>query len=424
MLRNKNVYFTGKILNVRELANDNAKSFRFTADERKNLDLKGLPIRLEHEDCLEVGTIKANWNDNHGQHWIMGAIDKDSIPATFAKHSLMKKTGDHQPYYTGLSLQHVHREYPDGKTEKKGIEVSLCTDPRRPNCNVTWCSANNERKNSTYKLVREQATTGNKETKMEAPQVVPQEAQQTQQAPQENVEQSQAPTGQELSEQVYSQFAELMEKEKAQQEKIKKLEEELAKHNATLEEERKRKKDEDAAKGRALMSTFLEHVKELVGDQEDLQNTVEPLIAQNPDGMSKIMEVVSKASKKYQENNIALQKAQNELKDKQLELKFQQLIANKSLGQTSTIPAQAITEAASKKRQAPAEVAAKPAAAAVTKTVNPYAFKSQPRRAPQARRRSGGMNDMLLKMYQQNKGNGLKAMNKVHQGLSQRRQNY
>ena len=88
MLRNKDIYFTGKILNVRELANDNAKSFRFTPEERKSLNLKGLPIRLEHEDCLEVGTIKANWNDNHGQHWIMGAIDKSSIPATLRSIAL------------------------------------------------------------------------------------------------------------------------------------------------------------------------------------------------------------------------------------------------------------------------------------------------------------------------------------------------
>ncbi len=424
MLRNKNIYFTGKILNVRELANDNAKSFRFTAEERKNLDLKGLPIRLEHEDCLEVGTIKANWNDNHGQHWIMGAIDQNSIPATFAKHSLIKKTGDQKPYYTGLSLQHVHREFPDGRTEKKGIEVSLCTDPRRPNCNVTWCSAN-ERKNSTYKLVNELATRANKENNMEAPQVVPQE---TEQAPAENVDQSQtqaAPTGAELSEQVYSQFAELMEKEKAQQEKIAQLEKELAKHNETLEQERKKKQEEDAAKGRALMSTFLEHVKELVGEQEDMQNTIEPLIAQNPDGMHKIMEVVSKASKKYQENSIALQKAQNELKDKQLELKFQQLIANKSLGQTSSVPAQAITEvASSKKRQAePAKPAAKPVQQAA-KAINPYAFKNVPVRRAQQTRRRGGMNDMLLKMYNQNKGNGLRAMSKIHEGLSNRRPNY
>ena len=199
----------------------------------------------------------------------------------------------------------------------------------------------------------------------------------------------------------------------------------MAKHNETLEQERKKKQEEDAAKGRALMSTFLEHVKELVGEQEDMQNTIEPLIAQNPDGMHKIMEVVSKASKKYQENSIALQKAQNELKDKQLELKFQQLIANKSLGQTSSVPAHAITEAASsKKRQAePAKPAAKPVQQAA-KAINPYAFKNVPVRRAQQTRRKGGMNDMLLKMYNQNKGNGLRAMSKIHEGLSNRRPNY
>ena len=131
------------------------------------------------------------------------------------------------------------------------------------------------------------------------------------------------------------------------------------------------------------------------------------------------MEVVSKASKKYQENSIALQKAQNELKDKQLELKFQQLIANKSLGQTSSVPAHAITEvASSKKKQAePAKPAAKPVQQAA-KAINPYAFKNVPVRRAQQTRRRGGMNDMLLKMYNQNKGNGLRAMSKSMKDLA------
>ena len=57
----------------------------------------------------------------------------------------MRRSGDQKPYYTGLSLQRTQGEFPDGRTEKKGIEVSLCTDPREPNCNVTWCSANEEK---------------------------------------------------------------------------------------------------------------------------------------------------------------------------------------------------------------------------------------------------------------------------------------
>ena len=433
MLKNKNIYFTGKVLNVKELASDNAKSFRFSKEERKQLNLKGLPIRLEHEDNLEVGTITNSWNGNDNQHWVFGRIDKNTIPATFAKHPLMKSGPNKQnkPYYTGLSLQHVHREYPDGRTEKKGIEVSLCTDPRRPNCNIIWTSNNNnkmvpklETRNMPYKLVKQLASKNNIMS-----QVVPTEnTQETEKMETETeVPQTQevAPTGAELSEQVYAQFSELMEKEKAQQDKIKQLEAQLAQHNETLEKEKKKKQEEDAAKGRALMSTFLEHVKELVGDQQDLQATVEPLIAQNPEGMGRVMEIVSKASKKFAENSLALKQAQTSLKDKELELKFQKLIQNNAINATNTQNNSAnvteIIQAASKKREAPQTNVQK----AVKNVVNPYSLQRDTRKqaAPRMQqRRRGGMNADLLKMYNQSKGDGLRAMGKLHKSLTQRQQ--
>ena len=43
MLRDKTIYFTGKILNTKELPDDNAKTFAFTKEERASLKLKGLP---------------------------------------------------------------------------------------------------------------------------------------------------------------------------------------------------------------------------------------------------------------------------------------------------------------------------------------------------------------------------------------------
>jgi hypothetical protein len=429
-MKNTTVYFTGKVLNVKEIASDNAKSFRFTKEERKKLDLRGLPIRLEHEDNLEVGTIQANWNGNDNQHWVFGKIDKTNIPATFAKYALQKTNDSQKPYYTGLSLQHVHRQYENGACEKKGIEVSLCTDPRRPNCNIIWSKAitgkqNYESENMPYKLIRQLASRNNTEQTMAETNTAPSTETTTEQmteavAPSNIQAQEQAPTGKELSEEVYKQFADLMEKEQAQQNKIKALEEALAKHNETLELERKKKQDEDAAKGRALMSTFLEHVKELVGDQEtDLQSTVEPLIKANPEGMGKVMEIVNKASKKYQESNLALRKAEASLKDKELELKFQQLIGKQALG-ASAAPV-IIEEKASKKRimqQEPKTVTQKAAAA----VVNPYKFQNTQRQMQQRRR--GGMNENLLKMYRSSKGAGLRAMEKLHKGMEKRQSQY
>ena len=431
MLKHQNIYFTGKVLNVKELASDNAKSFRFSKQEREQLDLEGLPIRLEHEDNLEVGSIKTSWNKN-GEHWVFGSINKNNIPATFAKHALMK-SGPNQtnkPYYTGLSLQHVHREYPDGTSEKKGIEVSLCTDPRRPNCNIVWTSApQTQTNNNTYKLVTQLASSNtidktiNMQTEQE-PQTQTQETPTTTETP------TAPPAGAELSEKVYDELAKLMDNEKKQQDKIKQLEEQLAQHNETLEKEKKKKQEEDAAKGRALMNTFLEHVKELVGDQDGLQQQVEPLIAANPEGMGRVMEIVSKASKKYAENNLALQQAKASLKDKELELKFQQLIQSK-LGANPIAQPQEITQAASTKKRPAAQTTtvnkvAQQASATKT-TSNPYAprvhNRNNTRRRPQ-QRKVGGMNDNLLKAYNAAKGDGLQAMAKLHRSLAERPRYY
>ena len=425
MLKHQNIYFTGKVLNVKELASDNAKSFRFSKQEREQLDLEGLPIRLEHEDNLEVGSIKASWNKN-GEHWVFGSINKNNIPATFAKHALMKSgpNQNNKPYYTGLSLQHVHREYPDGTSEKKGIEVSLCTDPRRPNCNIVWTSApQTQTNNNTYKLVTQLASsnsidnTNNMTT--ETPETQTQETPTTEEAP---------PAGAELSEKVYDELAKLMDNEKKQQDKIIELEKQLENHNQVLEAEKQKKQQEDAAKGRALMNTFLEHVKELVGDQDGLQQQVEPLIAANPEGMGRVMEIVSKASRKYAENNLALQQAKASLKDKELELKFQQLIQSK-LGANPIAQPQEIIQAASTKKRPAHETVNKVAqqASSTKTTSNPYAprvnNRNNTRRRPQ-QRKVGGMNDNLLKAYNAARGDGLQAMAKLHRSLAERPRYY
>lgn len=73
-MKNTTIYFTGKVLNVKELASDNAKSFRFSKEERAKLDLRGIPIKLEHEDSLEVGQIQASWNGADNQHWVFGKM--------------------------------------------------------------------------------------------------------------------------------------------------------------------------------------------------------------------------------------------------------------------------------------------------------------------------------------------------------------
>ncbi|MAU14051.1 MAG: hypothetical protein CMH46_00740 [Muricauda sp.] len=407
--KHKNVYFTGKVLNIKEDANDNAKSFRFSEAERNELDLAGIPIQLEHNDKLKVGTIERSWRDDAGQFWVFGAIDKSSVEGTFAKHAIQKKNNK-SAYYTGLSLSHVHREYPDGKCEKVPIEVSLCTEPRRANCNIIWTSNKDDTKLQTnkvpYKPVVEQATKNNMSAVTEN-QTTPQTEE-----PKEpmQVETPSEPTGKELSEQVYNQFAELMEKEKGQAAKIAALEAQLKKHNESLEEEKKKKAEADAAKGQALMQTFIEHINDLVGPEENtLQNDIEPLIAQP--GMNRVMEIVARASKKYKEQSIKLKETQNNLKDKELELKFQTLIKQ------NVVPQQ-VVEKASKKRPAPVAQNTVKATTQAAKSFNPYEFNvtgSSSRIAPRAK-----MNEGLLNAYNQNRGAGINAARRLHKSFQNR----
>lgn len=412
--KNRNVYFTGKVLNIKEDANDNAKSFRFSKEERAKLNLAGIPIQLEHNDKLKVGKIEKSWQDNDGQFWVFGAINQNSIEGTFAKHAIQKQSKG-KPYYTGLSLSHIHREYPDGKTEKVPIEVSLCTEPRRQNCNIIWTSnkqsdTNKETNKVTYKPVIEQATSKHKMSAVTEQTTQEQQPQVETPAPSGS---STEPTGKELSEQVYKQFADLIEKEKGQQEKIAALEAQLKDHNDKLNLEKEKKAAEDAAKGKALMQTFIEHINDLVGSEENLQNDVEPLIQHDPTRMNRVMEIVARASKKYKEQAIKLKETENNLKDKELELKFQTLIK-----QNTNAPQQ-IVEKASKKRAAPVqENAAKVTSQAVKQNYNPYAFNvkgSSSRIKPRT-----NMNESLLNAYKSNKGNGLGAAQRLHQSFLNR----
>ena len=147
MLRDTTVYFVGKILNEKEDDDDNAETFRFSKTERASLakQLRNIPVQLEHEDTLKVGQITNAFRDNNDQFWVFGKVNAKDFKGTFAKHSLQKK-GTAGAYYTGLSMQHVHREYRDGRKEKQPIEVSLCTDPRRRNCKIVWTSNESNKK--------------------------------------------------------------------------------------------------------------------------------------------------------------------------------------------------------------------------------------------------------------------------------------
>lgn len=427
MQRNQNVYFVGKVLNQKEAPDDSAKSFVFTKTERASLakQLRGIPVQMEHEDGLKVGEIKNAWRDAKDQFWVYGQLSGKDLKSTFAKHAVQQK-GSNKAYYAGLSLQHVHREWKDGSTEKSPIEVSLVVEPRRKNCDIVWVSNQKATNKSNYigivhsassKNTPEQANNMSAITEAapatpatEAPVETPVEAPATAEA------ESEGPTGLQLNEQVYSQMSELYEKDKKQAAELAKLREQLKEHQSQADEAKKSKLEEDAKKGRALMSTMLEHMRDLLGANEEIQQLepqLMPLMQSNPNGMNQLLEVVAKASKKYKAQNMELKSAQNDLQEKELELKFQKLIKQHGISTATT------EVASSRKRTAPIAPPAAPIAAAVKaqKAHNPYLRVAGPRgAAPQKR----GMNKELLHAFMQNKSGGARqSMAKLHNSLKE-----
>lgn len=429
--RNKTVYFVGKVLNQKEDPDDNAKTFAFSKRERASLakQLRGIPVQMEHEDSLKVGEITNAWRDAKDQFWVYGKLNGEDLKSTFAKHAVQMK-GSNKAYYGGLSLQHVHREYRDGTTEKAPIEVSLVVEPRRRNCDIVWVSSKEPTKQENYigtvqaASSRTAAPSTNETLSMseapamnEAAPAAPVEQAPADQAPAATeAAESSAPTGLQLNEQVYSQMAELYEKDKKQQEELAKLRNQLKDHQSQQEQAKQAKLAEDAAKGRALMSTMLEHMRDLLGANEEVQQLepqLMPLMQSNPNEMNQLLEVVAKASKKYKNQEMELKSARNNLQEKELELKFQKLI--KQHGMTST------TEVASRKRAAPAAAASvqkiqqvaqpvQPARAAI----NPYLRTSQATQRGGRRGRQPAMNKELLNAFMSNRsGSARQSMSKL-----------
>ena len=78
-------------------------------------------------------------------------------------------------------------------------------------------------------------------------------------------------------------------KDKKQQEELAKLREQLKEHQSQQEQAKQAKLAEDAAKGRALMSTMLEHMRDLLGANEEfnsLKTAIDAIDAEQPQEMN------------------------------------------------------------------------------------------------------------------------------------------
>jgi len=127
--------FIGNVLPPEGHEPEGDKTFDFTTTEAKNLDLTGVPIRIEHADSLAIGTVTKQWTKPNGEKWIMGKIEDKGLASSYAAHAIKPDSRGHT-LYKGLSLQHVHQQWSDGTSAKRPVEVSICTEPRRPECYI------------------------------------------------------------------------------------------------------------------------------------------------------------------------------------------------------------------------------------------------------------------------------------------------
>ena len=60
-------YFVGNVLPPSDDPGENDSTFDFTNEESKNMSLKDVPIRIEHEEGLAVGSVQRDWTDTNGR---------------------------------------------------------------------------------------------------------------------------------------------------------------------------------------------------------------------------------------------------------------------------------------------------------------------------------------------------------------------
>ena len=132
--------FIGNVLPKTGHKPENDSTFDFTTEESRRMKLEGTPIRIEHLDTLPIGKVTKSWDGANGSKWILGEVDtkRGDLSAFAANYAAkaMKPSSKGHTLYTGLSLQHVHQSWADGTTNKRPVEVSICTEPRRPDCYI------------------------------------------------------------------------------------------------------------------------------------------------------------------------------------------------------------------------------------------------------------------------------------------------
>lgn len=298
----------------------NDPTFAFTYGEGQ-MDMNGIPICMEHDEKMQVGTIKQSWNQLDGSKWIVGKIDDMSMFGHFARNAVQKSSNGTR-YYTGLSLTHTHTQYANGKTEKAPVEVSLCVDPRRSDCRIMFVdeselNALDQRKISTYKA-------SVKTKKMSAPVL---DTPMTDATPAPAAPVAPAPVEQAKDEVVPNQES-LMKMIVDQQKDMERLEtqaKELEALKAQIADKEKKEFEVAAAKNESMAKALVESWSQTL-DQEDMNDasreSIIALAKKFPHESQEFFRVAHNASKKSLAREKELKEAAESFKNADLKKDF------------------------------------------------------------------------------------------------------
>ena len=342
-------FFVGNVLPPTTDPGEDDPTFDFTTSESKNMSLKNVPIRLEHEEGLSVGSVQRDWTDGDGKKWILGKVDSNTLESRFAGHAIKPSSSGHT-LYKGLSLQHVHTSFRNGTTSKRAVEVSLCVEPRRAGCGVTCVDESNKKEYITH-LASKQNMSAEPISQPENTSEVPQnETPNTESAPMETHQET---NQEELMKLVINQENELSGTKTA----LEQAQAELMKLQSAWTEREDNEKLQTKSKAEALSKALVDSWSaSLPADMMTAENKQAIFaLAQNfPEQSVKMMEIAHKASKKYKQDIDSLALQQQSKQKRQLESRVMDIVT--------------------KKRRIAAPTTTSVVHAASTKKVNPFQF--------------------------------------------------
>lgn len=349
-------YFIGSVLSpyTKEEKAENDHTFGFTREQADQLQLEGLPIRMEHHPEMECGKILRSWSEKDGSKWVLGKVAGDGFQKQFAQHALDKHPETGRAYYEGLSLQHSHVQMASSsgeKSKKEGIEVSLVVEPRRSDTKIVYVESEGGVPNSAEirksQYILEQQTNKSMSNEAQPKQDVLKESKET---PETTV--AGTMSKEQMMAVIIQQQKSLEEKKDTQSTEL----EELRQLKANIEKQKEEERERQAEKSFAMANTMINQWSETLDKESMSDATKETILAASkahPEEMLEVMRVAHCASKKAKEIEERFQEYKSLMEKSQLSAQFDAVMTKKSMEPPTTTRAagQVVHAASNKKRK-------------------------------------------------------------------------